>query len=69
MPKVLISDKMDKLAAEIFQNNGIDVDVKPGMKPEELVKIIGDYDGLAVRSSTFATAALRMDAFSISKRD
>ncbi len=58
MPKVLISDKMDKLAAEIFQNNGIDVDVKPGMKPEELVKIIGDYDGLAVRSSTFATAEI-----------
>ena len=56
MAKVLISDKMDKLAAEIFQNNGIAVDVKPGMKPEELAKIIGDYDGLAVRSSTNATA-------------
>ncbi len=54
-PKVLISDKMDPLAAEIFQNNGVDVDVKPGLKPEELVKIIGDYDGLAVRSSTKAT--------------
>ena len=58
MPKVLISDKMDKNAAEIFQNNGIIVDVKPGMKPEELAAIIGEYDGLAVRSSTTATAAI-----------
>jgi D-3-phosphoglycerate dehydrogenase len=55
MPKVLISDKMDPLAAEIFQNNGIAVDVKPGLKPEELKAIIGSYDGLAVRSSTIAT--------------
>ena len=55
MPKVLISDKMDPLAAEIFQNNGIAVDVKPGLKPEELKAIIGNYAGLAVRSSTIAT--------------
>ena len=55
MAKVLISDKMNPLAAEIFQKNGIEVDVKPGMTPEELMDIIGDYDGLAVRSSTQAT--------------
>ena len=55
MAKVLISDKMDPLAAEVFQKNGIEVDVKPGMSPEELMEIIGDYDGLAVRSSTRAT--------------
>lgn len=55
MAKVLISDKMNPLAAEIFQKNGIEVDVKPGMSPEELMEIIGDYDGLAVRSSTKAT--------------
>ncbi len=55
MAKVLISDKMNPLAEEIFQKNGIEVDVKPGMSPEELADIIGDYDGLAVRSSTKAT--------------
>lgn len=55
MAKVLISDKMDPLAAQIFQKNGIEVDVKPGMSAEELMEIIGDYDGLAVRSSTKAT--------------
>lgn len=52
MPKVLISDKLNPLAAEIFQNNGIEVDVKPGMSPEELKQCIGNYDGLAVRSAT-----------------
>lgn len=55
MPKVLISDKMNPLAEEIFQNNGIDVDVKPGMSPDQLKQIIGEYDGLAVRSSTKVT--------------
>ncbi len=55
MPKVLISDKMNPLAAEIFQNNGVDVDVKPGMSPEELKQVIGNYDGLAIRSSTTVT--------------
>ena len=58
MPKVLISDKMSPLAAEIFANRGVDVDVKPGMSPEELIACIGDYDGLAVRSATKATAAV-----------
>jgi D-3-phosphoglycerate dehydrogenase len=58
MPKVLISDKMNDLATEIFQNNGIEVDVKSGLTPEDLSKIIGNYDGLAIRSSTTATAAI-----------
>ena len=55
MPKVLISDKMSDRAREIFEARGIDVDVKPGMTPEELIACIGDYDGLAVRSATKAT--------------
>lgn len=56
MSKVLIADKMNPLAAEIFQKNGVEVDVKPGMSPEELIACIGDYDGLAIRSSTTVTA-------------
>jgi D-3-phosphoglycerate dehydrogenase len=56
MPKVLISDKMAAKAAEIFKNNGIDVDVKTGLSPDELKACIGDYDGLAIRSSTTVTA-------------
>ena len=55
MPKVLISDKMDPRAAAIFQERGVDVDVITGTTPEELMAIIGDYDGLAIRSSTKVT--------------
>ncbi len=54
-PRVLISDKMNPLAAEIFKDKGCDVDVKTGMTPEELAACIGDYDGLAIRSSTTVT--------------
>jgi D-3-phosphoglycerate dehydrogenase len=54
-PKVLISDTMDPKAAEIFAANGCEVDVKPGMTPDELKACIGDYDGLAIRSSTTVT--------------
>ena len=41
----------------IFRERGIEVDEKPGLTPEELPAIIGDYDGLAVRSSTKVNAA------------
>ncbi len=54
-PKVLISDKIDPLAIEIFKANNIDVDYKPGLSPEELADIIGDYQGLAIRSATTVT--------------
>ena len=57
-PKVLISDKLDPLAVEIFEKNGIEVDFKPGLSPEEQLAIIGEYDGLAVRSATTATPEL-----------
>ncbi|MES2753305.1 MAG: phosphoglycerate dehydrogenase [Pseudomonadota bacterium] len=55
MPKVLISDKMDPKAAEIFRQRGVEVDEITGKTPEELKSIIGDYDGLAIRSSTKVT--------------
>lgn len=54
-PKVLISDKMNPLAAEIFKNKGCDVTEKTGMTPEELLEAISHYDGLAIRSSTTVT--------------
>ena len=54
MPKVLISDKMSASAMEVFKNRGVDVDVITGLSKDELIKIIADYDGLAIRSSTTA---------------
>src|ERR1700712_170725 len=58
MPKVLISDKLSPAAVEIFRNRGIDVDLKPGLLPAELRAIIGEYDGLAIRSATKVTREL-----------
>lgn len=57
-PKVLISDKMSPKAAEIFRQRGCEVDEITGKTPEELKAIIGQYDGLAIRSSTKVTAEI-----------
>ena len=55
MVKVLISDSMSPRAEEIFLNRGIEVQVKTGMHEDELIASIGDFDGLAVRSTTKVT--------------
>jgi len=55
MPKVLISDNLSPAAVEVFQERGVEVDVRTGMNEEELCAIIGDYDGLAIRSATKVT--------------
>ncbi|MBY0448678.1 MAG: phosphoglycerate dehydrogenase, partial [Hyphomonadaceae bacterium] len=56
MPKVLISDELSPAAIAIFERRGLEVDFKPGLRKDELLAIIGAYDGLAVRSATKATA-------------
>jgi D-3-phosphoglycerate dehydrogenase len=58
MPKVLISDDLSPRAIDIFIERGIEVDRKVGMSPEELLTSIGEYDGLAIRSTTKATRAV-----------
>nr|WP_294503314.1 phosphoglycerate dehydrogenase [uncultured Rhodopila sp.] len=62
MPKVLISDKLSPAAVEIFRTRGIDVDIKTGLTPAELRAIIGEYDGLAIRSATKVTKELLDEA-------
>ncbi len=57
-PRVLISDQMDPKAEQIFRERGCDVDVITGKTPEELGEIIGQYDGLAIRSTTKLTKEL-----------
>ncbi|MEM0898536.1 MAG: phosphoglycerate dehydrogenase [Pseudomonadota bacterium] len=59
-PRVLVSDKLSETAVQIFRDNGIDVDFKPevGKDKEKLLEIIGDYDGLAIRSATKVTEKL-----------
>ncbi len=54
MPKVLIADDLSPKALDIFRSRGVEVDVRVGLKKADLIKIIGAYDGLAVRSATKA---------------
>lgn len=58
MPKVLIADSLSPRAVDIFRNRGIEVEVKTGLKPEDMKAIIGGFDGLAVRSATKVTAEI-----------
>jgi D-3-phosphoglycerate dehydrogenase len=56
MPKVLIADQLSPAAVQIFQERGLEVDIRPGLAKADLLAIIADYDGLAVRSATKVTA-------------
>ena len=51
MPKVLIADKLSPAALAIFKERGVDADVKTGLSKEELLKIVDQYDGIAIRSA------------------
>jgi D-3-phosphoglycerate dehydrogenase / 2-oxoglutarate reductase len=54
MPKVLISDELSEAAIAIFKARGVEVDFQPKLGPDaaKLKEIIGNYDGLAIRSAT-----------------
>ncbi|GAB4270239.1 MAG: phosphoglycerate dehydrogenase [Pararhodobacter sp.] len=56
-PRVLVSDKLSETAVQIFRDRGIDVDFMPdvGKDKDKLAEIIGEYDGLAIRSATKVT--------------
>ena len=56
-PKVLVSDELSETAVQIFRDRGIDVtfDPKLGKDKERLLEVIGQYDGLAIRSATKVT--------------
>ena len=53
--KVLVSDPLAEEGLVILRA-AVDVDVKTDLKEDELIKIIGDYDALLVRSSTDVNA-------------
>ena len=53
--KVLVSDALSEKGVEIMKKSGLEVDVKTKLSPDELLKVIPDYDGLVVRSATKVT--------------
>jgi D-3-phosphoglycerate dehydrogenase len=63
-PKVLISDALSPAAVQIFKDRGIEVDFQPslGKDKEKLAEIIGNYDGLAIRSATKVSAKILANA-------
>ena len=57
MIKVLVSDPLPDVGLEVLNNaEDVDVDVRTGLKPDELKEIVGGYDGLIIRSGTKVTA-------------
>ncbi len=60
VPRVLVSDKLSETAVDIFRRYGIEVDYMPdvGKDKEKLLEIVGNYDGLAIRSATKVTEKL-----------
>ena len=55
MINVLICDKIHEEGIEILDKLGFKVDYKPNIKPEELMNIIKNYEGVIVRSRTQIT--------------
>jgi D-3-phosphoglycerate dehydrogenase / 2-oxoglutarate reductase len=56
--KVLISDNLAPVGAQILEDAGLEVNIRTGLAPEELVRIIPEYDGLVIRSATRVTAEI-----------
>lgn len=63
-PKVLISDQISPAAVQIFKDRGVDVTYEPelGKDKDKLAAVIGEYDGLAIRSATKVTAKIIAEA-------
>jgi len=55
--KILIADKLSKVGVEWLQKqDDVDVSIQPGLNPDELAKIVGEYDGMIIRSGVKVTA-------------
>src|ERR671916_959071 len=66
-PRVLISDALSPAAVQIFRDRGVDVDFQPdlGKDKDRLASVVGDYDGLAIRSATKVTPKVLEQAKSL----
>lgn len=58
MKKIIITDNVDKKAVALLKDAGFEVNYTPGMKPDDIYKIIGDYHGMIVRSDTKVNAEM-----------
>ncbi len=58
MDKIIVSDKLSPEGVKILEDSGFKVDCKYGLSPDELKEIIGNYQGIIIRSSTKLTSDL-----------
>ena len=56
MAKVLIADKLSPAAEQVFKDRGIVAESRVGLTEDELVEIVAEFDGIAVRSATKVTS-------------
>src|SRR5947209_1366957 len=54
MPNVLVADELSPKALEVFSARGVEATMQVGLKKAQLLEVIAQYDGLAVRSATRA---------------
>jgi D-3-phosphoglycerate dehydrogenase len=62
MARILVSDPVATEGVNVLRRAGHDVDVRTGLKPDELKAIIGQYEALAVRSETRVTTDVLQQA-------
>ena len=61
--RVLATDPLDQQGVDVFKANpDIELDLKPGMKPDELARVIGEYDALVIRSGSKVTGSADLRA-------
>ena len=57
--RVLVADRLGQPGLDrLVEEPTVDVDVRTGLAEQDLTAMIGDYDGLIVRSGTRVTAGL-----------
>jgi len=62
MLKILITDKLAQEGIDVLSSmDGVEAVVKTGVSEDELARIIGEHDGLIVRSGTKVTAKVLAD--------
>ncbi len=63
--KILITDNVHASCAELLRAKGCNVDVKPSLSKEELLKAVKEYDAIIVRGKTKFTHDVIMEANSL----
>lgn len=57
--RILVADAVSDAGVRVLtEAEGVEADVRTGLSPDELAAVVGDYDGLVVRSATKVTEAV-----------